>query len=114
MRCYYGYSTPCQRCFNLGIRSGVMWILAISSWASDRLMCHVWESLSFQYLHGFWHIFILLASYTVCVLFAYFDAVAEVPQLLPELRFWPNNEWELLGIPYVAFRNERVLNAKVC
>ena len=69
---------PSRRCYELGVRCGVTWCLAIFSWASDMLLCDLWTRVGFPYWHCFWHVLIFLASYSVCVLFAYIDALTEV------------------------------------
>lgn len=97
-----------RRCTNervqrLGFRCAVVWVLAVTCWVNDRLFCSTWHSLNFPYLHAFWHIFIFIASYTACVLFAYFAVTDEQPEKTPELKYWPRDDFEL-GIPYVTIR----------
>lgn len=91
----------CQRVYRLGVRCALVWVLAVVCWVNDRLWCDAWSSINFPYLHGFWHIFIFIASYTACVLFAYFSVKEEMPQRKPVLRYWPKNDFEF-GIPYVS------------
>ncbi len=98
------YRCTSSRVFNLGIRCAVVWALAILSWLSDRLFCTAWKAIGFPYLHCAWHIFIFLASYQACVLFAYFDAETEVPEQMPVLEYWPKNTWTFWGIPYVRLK----------
>lgn len=59
-----------SRALRLGTRCGSIWVLAVFCWVNDRMFCNV----NFPYLHAFWHVLIFIASYTACVLFAYFDA----------------------------------------
>lgn len=92
------------RVYRLGVRSCAVWLLSVSCWINDRLFCEVWSSINFPYLHGLWHILIFIASYTVCVLFAYFSVSDEKPLQKPVLRYWPRNDFEL-GIPYVAIQD---------
>jgi len=99
--------TELNRCRNsrvlrLGTRCGAVWLLAVACWINDKLFCETWSALNFPYLHAFWHILIFIASYTACVLFAYFDAQHQVPEQRPELRFWPVDRFEFLGVPYVG------------
>lgn len=98
-----------QRCKNarvvrLGFRCALVWILALTCWINDRLFCDLWSSFNFPYLHGAWHLLIAIASYTACVLFAYFHACAEVPEQHPVLRFWPSDRFEF-GVPYVTLKS---------
>lgn len=66
------------RVVRLGTRCGAVWILAVFCWVNDKMFCETWASLNFPYLHAFWHVLIFIASYTACVLFAYFDAEDKV------------------------------------
>lgn len=94
----------CIRVYRLGIRCTAVWLLAVFCWLNDRLFCDTWSSINFPYLHGFWHIFIFIAGYTVCVLFAYFSVESEKPQQMPILKYWPRNNFEF-GIPYISIKN---------
>jgi len=96
------------RARRLGLRSLLLFIAAFFCWINDRIFCSVWRNAHFPYLHGFWHILIFLSSYTCCVLMAYFDACTEVPDLKPVLCFWPNNERETMGIPFVTFKSNLI------
>lgn len=95
----------CPRVRRLGVRCTVIWVVAVLCWVNDRLFCDTWSSINFPYLHGLWHIFIFIASYTACVLFAYFTVKNENLDRLAFLKYWPKNEWEL-GIPFVAIKSD--------
>ncbi|CAH1796063.1 unnamed protein product [Owenia fusiformis] len=92
------------RVYNLGFRCCVLFILAVTCWINDRLFCEVWASVNFPYLHCGWHLLIFIASYTACVFFAYFDALTEVPEQMPVLKYWPNDKWDIWGIPYISLK----------
>jgi len=93
-----------MRVYRLGLRCGVVWVLAITCWLNDRLFCDTWLNLNFPYLHALWHLFIFITSYTAAVLFAYFSVQEEKPLQSPVLRYWPRDDFEL-GIPYVTIRS---------
>ncbi|XP_065356993.1 alkaline ceramidase isoform X2 [Calliphora vicina] len=93
-----------QRVYRLGLRSTAVWLIAVICWINDRMFCDVWSSISFPYLHGFWHVFIFIAAYTVLVVYAYFYVENELPQRRPLLKYWPVNDFEL-GIPFISIRN---------
>lgn len=95
-----------RRVYRLGIRCAVILSLAIICWINDRMFCDVWSAMKFPYLHGLWHILIFIASYTACVLFAYFFVSEEKPEWGPRLKFWPRNDFELC-VPYVSIQTER-------
>ncbi|MGH0143984.1 UNVERIFIED_CONTAM: hypothetical protein FKN15_038914 [Acipenser sinensis] len=88
------------RIHRLALVTVAWWALAISCWLSDRLLCSFWKRIHFCYLHSFWHVLISVASAHGCALFAYFDAQSEIPEAKPELRYWPENRWNL-GMPYL-------------
>jgi len=83
----------------------LIWLFAFGCWISDRLFCDLWSAVDFPYLHGAWHILVAITSYTICVLFAYFDATNEHADKMPVLKFWPHDSFEL-GVPYVALKDE--------
>ncbi|ODM99673.1 Alkaline ceramidase 2 [Orchesella cincta] len=91
-----------SRVLRLGARCGAVWILAVACWVNDRMFCETWSNLNFPYLHAFWHVLIFIASYTACVLFAYFDAKHQVPEQDPVLKYWPNDRYEFLSVPYIG------------
>ncbi|XP_041086604.1 alkaline ceramidase 1-like isoform X2 [Polyodon spathula] len=91
------------RIHRLALVTVAWWALAISCWLSDRFLCSFWKRIHFCYLHSFWHILISVASAHGSALFAYFDAQSEIPEAKPELRYWPENRWNL-GMPYLSVR----------
>ncbi|UYV72686.1 ACER2 [Cordylochernes scorpioides] len=91
------------RVLRLGVRCTVLWLCALACWINDRMFCDMWSALNFPYLHGAWHILIAIASYSACVLFAYFHVVCEFPEKLPRLLFWPSDRFEL-GVPYIVLK----------
>ncbi|KAK1152403.1 alkaline ceramidase 1-like isoform X1 [Acipenser oxyrinchus oxyrinchus] len=91
------------RIHRLALITVAWWALAISCWLSDRLLCSFWKRIHFCYLHSFWHVLISVASAHGSALFAYFDAQSEIPEAKPELRYWPENRWNL-GMPYLSVR----------
>uniref|UniRef100_A0A1A9V9G9 Alkaline ceramidase n=1 Tax=Glossina austeni TaxID=7395 RepID=A0A1A9V9G9_GLOAU len=93
-----------QRVYRLGLRSTAVWLIAVFCWINDRMFCDVWSAISFPYLHGFWHVFIFIASYTVLVVYAYFYVENELPQRQPLLKYWPVDEFEF-GIPFISIQN---------
>ncbi|XP_022902214.1 alkaline ceramidase isoform X2 [Onthophagus taurus] len=96
-----------ERIHRLGVRCASVWFVAVFCWINDRLLCEAWSAIKFPYLHGLWHIFIFIASYTACVLFAYFSVREEKPEERAVLRYWPKNDFEL-GIPYVSIKTAQV------
>ena len=83
----------------------LLWmVVAVTVWLSDRINCNLWLSIGFPYLHSLWHIFAFLASSIGCVLCAYLHASREVPQLKPQIHYWPSNLFEH-GVPYVYIKS---------
>ena len=94
-----------KRVRQLGWRCGICSIAAITAWVADRIFCDTWMDVNMPYLHGVWHILIAIASYTLCILFAYFDAADEHEHLQPVLKYWPKDEFDTWGIPYIQLKN---------
>ncbi|NXX94754.1 ACER1 ceramidase, partial [Centropus bengalensis] len=79
----------------------VLWVLAISSWISDRWLCGFWQAINFPYFHSFWHVLIAMSLLYCCPLVIYFDVNYELPSFKPKIRYWPRDSW-LVAVPYVA------------
>ncbi|KFQ08454.1 Alkaline ceramidase 1 [Leptosomus discolor] len=79
----------------------VWWVLAISSWISDRWLCGLWQAISFPYFHSFWHVLIALSLLYCCPLVIYFHVSYEMPSFKPKLEYWPSDSWPVV-VPYVV------------
>ncbi|XP_076860411.1 alkaline ceramidase 1 [Brachyhypopomus gauderio] len=90
-----------QRVLRLAWAFVGLWLLAISCWISDRFGCSFWQKINFCYLHGIWHILIVMATAYGSTLVAYLDASQEIPHALPHLQYWPRDDW-VLGLPYIV------------
>ncbi|NXR15149.1 ACER1 ceramidase, partial [Semnornis frantzii] len=77
------------------------WVLAISSWLSDRWLCGLWQAINFPYFHSFWHVLIALSLLYLCPLVIYFDVNYEMPSFRPKLGYWPSDSWPIV-VPYIA------------
>ncbi|NXI46786.1 ACER1 ceramidase, partial [Galbula dea] len=77
------------------------WVLAISSWLSDRWLCGLWQAINFPYFHSFWHVLISVSLLYCCPLVIYFDVNYEMPSFKPKLGYWPSDSWPIV-VPYVA------------
>jgi len=93
------------RVLSLGRRCIAFWCVAVTCWINDRMFCSWWAGLGFPYLHGAWHIFIFLASYTAVVLFAYYEVKNNMKSETPVLRYYPSNQFQL-GVPYVLLKRD--------
>lgn len=87
-----------QRAMRLAKRLVVLWALALVCWISDRFGCSFWQELNFCYLHGIWHIMIVVAMAYSTTLIAFLDANNEIPYALPGIKYWPSDKWEV-GLP---------------
>ncbi|XP_026125398.1 alkaline ceramidase 1 [Carassius auratus] len=101
-----------QKVLRLAWSSVGLWVLAISCWISDRFGCSFWQKLDFCYLHGIWHILIVMATAYASTLVAYLDASLEIPYSLPDLQYWPQNKWSI-GLPYIALKGS-TKTRKIC
>ncbi|NXG55676.1 ACER1 ceramidase, partial [Hemiprocne comata] len=79
----------------------VWWVLAITSWLSDRWLCGLWQAINFPYFHSFWHVLIAMALLYCCPLVIYFDVNYEMPSFKPKLGYWPSDSWPVV-VPYVT------------
>ncbi|KAK2541982.1 Acer1 [Columba livia] len=77
------------------------WVLAISSWISDRWLCGLWQAIGFPYLHSFWHVLIAISLLYCFPLVIYFDVRNEMPSFKPKLGYWPSDSWPVV-VPYIA------------
>uniref|UniRef100_A0A8B9RPP0 Alkaline ceramidase n=1 Tax=Accipiter nisus TaxID=211598 RepID=A0A8B9RPP0_9AVES len=77
------------------------WVLAISSWISDRWLCGLWQAINFPYFHSFWHVLIAMSLLYCCPLVIYFDVCYEMPSFKPKLEYWPSDSWPIV-VPYVT------------
>uniref|UniRef100_A0A8C7K2M9 Alkaline ceramidase n=1 Tax=Oncorhynchus kisutch TaxID=8019 RepID=A0A8C7K2M9_ONCKI len=66
---------------------------------SDCFGCILWQKLNFCYLHGIWHILIVIAVAYPSTLIAYLDANYEIPYSLPGLQYWPSDNC-VLGLTF--------------
>ena len=95
-----------MRARRLGSRLLVMLVIALICWVSDRVQCNFWLLVGFPHLHAMWHILIAITACQGCVMYAYFDACAEVGHMSPTIKFWPDDSWEYFGVPYVDLDRE--------
>ncbi|KAF3835333.1 hypothetical protein F7725_027891 [Dissostichus mawsoni] len=100
---YLSLSCTDQKALRLCKVSVALWVLAVSCWISDRFGCSFWQSLNFCYLHGIWHILIVIAVAYGTTLIAYLDASYEIPYSLPVLQYWPCDRWAV-GIPHIVLK----------
>ena len=94
------------RVISLGKRTIIFWAVAVTSWICDKFLCNYLLSLGYPYLHGIWHVMVFFASYTSVVLFAFFDAKNVHIEVIPKIRYWPKDTFEL-GIPFVFVKKRR-------
>ncbi|NWW84701.1 ACER1 ceramidase, partial [Rhynochetos jubatus] len=79
----------------------VWWVLAISSWISDRWFCGLWQAINFPYFHSFWHVLIAMSLFYCFPLVMYFNVNYEMPSFKPKLGYWPSDSWPIV-VPYIA------------
>jgi len=95
-----------RRIKSLGIHCIGMWSVAVTIWICDRMFCSFWLSISFPYLHAFWHVLILFSSNEAIVVSAYLLVKQQYPQANLVLHVWPNENWGSFGLPYLKFHDE--------
>ncbi|XP_064630873.1 alkaline ceramidase 2-like [Lineus longissimus] len=96
--------SKCLRLKSLGVQMFVYWVLGLTCWLSDKFQCHHWQSIDFPYLHCMWHVFICLAGCITVVICIFFDSMAVISEQKPVIKFWPKDNWQYLGVPYVGFK----------
>jgi alkaline ceramidase len=84
------------------------WMLAVTCWINDRVFCQLWRTMlspfGIQYLqfHGWWHVLIVIGSYTAVVVVAYFRAKESCAERRPRIAYWPETRWAWeVGVPFV-------------
>jgi alkaline ceramidase len=109
---FYLVGGELRRCQNWAVlqlfaTSSFWWLVAITCWINDRFFCELWKSFGVPYpqLHSFWHLLIVLASYSGIVVTCYFQAVDHRPDLYPRLCYWPSC-LAPLAMPYIGFQTE--------
>ncbi|CAF1085432.1 unnamed protein product [Adineta steineri] len=95
-----------RRIKNLGIHCLGMWGVAVTIWICDRLFCSFWLSISFPYLHAFWHVLIIFSSNEAIVVCAYLVVKYQYPQANLILHAWPNEQWGCFSLPYLKFHDD--------
>lgn len=106
----------------LGFASFIWWMLAIVCWINDRAFCEFWKktfggtgggedgddgTISYPQLHAWWHVLIVIASYTTITCAAFWHALAEASHTDPRIGYWPSETWVEMGIPYVKIKVPR-------
>ncbi|NWI48933.1 ACER1 ceramidase, partial [Calyptomena viridis] len=90
-----------QRVHRMAAVMVMWWVLAITSWISDRWLCWLWQAINFPYFHSFWHVLIAMSLLYCCPLVIYFDVTYEMPSFKPKLEYWPSDSWPVV-VPYVT------------
>lgn len=98
-----------KKCHDIRVRrltiwSVIAWIFSMTCWLCDRLLCQsLRANLGLVYLHAVFHVSIAYTTFTMCALYAYFDAVNEYADRPVVMQFWPMKD-SPLGVPYVAVK----------
>jgi len=101
---YHGFDTstdPRHKAITRLAKASLSWmLLAVVCWINDRVFCAFWRSLPIPYpqLHALWHVFVLIAAYTMCVVAAWTYAERVVPACRPMIKYWPFVRY---GLPFV-------------
>lgn len=111
--CFYVQIKAMKRCecpevVKLGHRAGIVFLLATACWMADQLFCSFWTSISFPYLHSFFHILAAFAACMSITSFVYVEAIEKAPEQSPQLKYWPSSTWRVISLPYIKFGDEDV------
>ncbi|XP_015742247.1 alkaline ceramidase 1 isoform X2 [Coturnix japonica] len=90
-----------QRVHRMAKAMVLWWVLAITSWLSDRWLCWLCQAINFPYFHSFWHVLIAVSLLYCFPLVMYFDVTYEMPAFTPKLGYWPSDSWPIV-VPYIA------------
>ncbi|CAF1261747.1 unnamed protein product [Adineta steineri] len=90
----------------LGLHCFCLWAIAVTIWICDRMLCPLWLSISFPYLHAFWHVLIFFSSNEGIVICAYLTIKQQNPQANLHLHFWPNEQSNWFTLPYLKFHDD--------
>ncbi|XP_004948808.1 alkaline ceramidase 1 [Gallus gallus] len=93
-----------QRVHRMAKAMVVWWVLAITSWLSDRWLCWLCQAINFPYFHSFWHVLIAVSLLYCFPLVMYFDVTYEMPAFKPKLGYWPSDSWPIV-VPYIALED---------
>ena len=90
----------------LAKRTVLVWLIAVVCWVCDRIFCDFWIRHSMPYFHSLFHVLVFSSASSSIVLYAYFSAKYQVPDLEPTLKYWPNNHFcGLFSLPYVSLQS---------
>ncbi|XP_032903070.1 alkaline ceramidase 1 isoform X2 [Amblyraja radiata] len=82
---------------------------AVNAYALNSIALHIIYQITLELKR---HVLINMAAIHGITLFAYFDAVYEIPETSPEVKYWPER-WGYLGLPYLAIKSKDSLK-KTC
>ncbi|XP_005989896.1 alkaline ceramidase 1 isoform X2 [Latimeria chalumnae] len=74
----------------------------VNAYALNSVTLHILYVLTLEMRR---HILISIAVAHGTTLFAYFDAIYEIPEAQPEVKYWPSASREI-GLPYLAVKNK--------
>ncbi|XP_055514306.1 alkaline ceramidase 1 isoform X2 [Leucoraja erinacea] len=81
----------------------------VNAYALNSIALHILYQITLELKR---HVLINMAAIHGITLFAYFDAVYEIPETSPEVKYWPER-WGYLGLPYLAIKSKDSLK-KTC